>query len=156
MFSARFSSSVLLILVACAALADTSTGSQPYDQSSDPAHLLTALEGKSFSGELGVLGKPASTTDILSFDNGEFVSAECRRRCGYAAGDYWVRADGNALSVKAETSCENSDAVIVWEGKVEGDQIEGTFTWTSKRWYWTFEKQFWFKGKLTEVAETGK
>ncbi len=48
------------------------------------------------------------------------------------------------------TPCLTSDATILWQGVVSGDQIEGSFIWTNRRWYWTFEKEFWFKGKLVE------
>jgi len=35
---------------------------------------------------------------------------------------------------------------------MEDDEIEGTIAWTSRRWYWTIEKEFWFKGKLVGSA----
>jgi hypothetical protein len=41
---------------------------------------------------------------------------------------------------------------MVWTGTMKGDEIEGTIAWTSKRWYWTIEKEFWFRGKLVEPA----
>jgi hypothetical protein len=65
---------------------------------------------------------------------------------------YWVRPDrdGNGIQVMSETPCLKSDATIVWRCTVKGDQIEGTFTWTSKRWYWTIEKEFWFNGILVK------
>mgnify|MGYP006969683034 FL=1 len=40
---------------------------------------------------------------------------------------------------------------MYWRGTVRGDEIEGSFTWVNKRWYWTFEKEFSFKGRLVET-----
>ena len=116
---------------------------------------ISILEGKSFSGDLGLSDKPASATDLLVFDNGMFVSKGCEARCGYTAAEYQIRAIGDHFEVVSETPCLKSDATILWRGTVKGDEIEGTFTWTNRRWYWTFEKEFWFKGKLvkTDAAE---
>jgi hypothetical protein len=117
---------------------------------------ISILEGKSFSGELGLVGKPASATDLLLFDDGMFISKGCEARCGYTAAEYQIRAKGDHFEVISETPCLKSDATILWQGTVKGDEIEGSFTWINKRWYWTFEKEFWFKGKLIEsnAAET--
>jgi hypothetical protein len=113
---------------------------------------ISMLEGKSFAGELGPLGKTAISTDLLEFRDGKFISQECERKCGYTDGIYWVRSDpdSDGIQVMSETPCLKSDATIVWRGTVKGDEIEGVFTWTSRRWYWTIEKEFWFNGKLVQ------
>jgi hypothetical protein len=128
----------------------------PTGNQNSAAPQISILEGKSFSGELGLLGKPASATDLLLFGDGMFISKGCEKRCGYTAAEYQIRAEGDHFEVMSETPCLNSDATIVWQGTVKGDEIEGSFTWINKRWYWTFEKEFWFKGKLIEsnAAET--
>ena len=102
---------------------------------------LSFLDGKSFSGDLGPFGKPATATDLLVFNDGMFVSKGCEIRCGYTAAKYQVQVEGDNLQVESETPCLKSDAVIQWRGTVKGNQIEGTFTWVNKRWYWTFEKE---------------
>ncbi|OEY65912.1 hypothetical protein BG841_05215 [Marinobacter sp. X15-166B] len=104
------------------------------------------LDGKTFQSRLGPKGEPADIDDRLVFRDGLFVSEECERRCGYAPAKYWVRVEGERIQMMAEAPCLNADAVIVWRGTVTGDEIEGTYTWVNKRWYWTFEKEFWFKG----------
>ena len=116
---------------------------------------ISILEGKSFSGDLGLSDKPSSATDLLIFNNGMFVSKGCEARCGYTAAEYQISAVSDHFEVVSETPCLKSDATILWRGTVKGDEIEGTFTWTNRRWYWTFEKEFWFKGKLvkTDVSE---
>ena len=120
-----------------------------YNQNSDSQ--ISILEGKSFSGELGLVGKPASATDLLLFNDGLFISKGCEDRCGYTAAKYQIRAVGDYFEVISETPCLKSDATIIWRGKVKGSEIEGTFTWINKRWYWSFEKEYWFKGKLVEL-----
>ena len=128
----------------------------PTENQNPGAPQISILEGKSFSGELGLLGKPASATDLLLFNDGMFISKGCEKRCGYTAAEYQIRAEGDYFEVISETPCLKSDATIFWQGTVKGDEIEGTFTWINKRWYWTFEKEFWFKGNLIEsnAAET--
>jgi hypothetical protein len=111
------------------------------------------LEGKSFEGEIGQLGEQAHATDLVIFKDGQFISKNCQERCGYTSGDYWIRGTGDQLDVKALTPCLTADATILWEGTITGDQIEGKFTWTNNRWYWTFEKEFWFKGKLVTNSD---
>ena len=126
----------------------------PAQTSDSPA--ISVLDGKTFAGELGRVGKPGLTKDLFVFRDGMFVSEECERRCGYPAGPYWVRFEGDGVQFKSEIPCLKSDATMVWTGTLKGDEIEGTIAWTSKRWYWTIEKEFWFKGKLVEsnVAKT--
>lgn len=126
--------------------------SAPTENQNPGAPKISILEGKSFSGELGLLGKPASATDLLLFNDGMFISKGCEKRCGYTAAEYQIRAEEGYFEVMSETPCLESDATIVWQGTVKGDEIEGTFTWINKRWYWTFEKEFWFKGKLVESS----
>ncbi len=111
---------------------------------------ISMLEGKAFEGELGLLGEPARSTELVIFKDGMFVSKKCQELCGYTSGEYWLRKQGDQIQVKAMTPCLTSDATILWQGIISGDLIEGTFIWTNRRWYWTFEKEFWFKGKLVE------
>jgi len=113
---------------------------------------MASLDGKAFKSKLGPVGKPMDVDDILVFEDGQFVSEECERRCGYAKVDYWVRrAQDGAIEVRADVPCTESDAMMHWRGTVRGDNIEGSFTWVNKRWYWDFEKEFWFKGRLVEA-----
>lgn len=103
-----------------------------------------------FSGDVGPLGKPANVRDLLVFAKGTFVSKECERRCGYPAAPYFVRRVGDTTEFISETRCPDKDATIVWRGTVDDDTIKGVFTWTTSRWYWTIEKEFWFEGTLAD------
>jgi len=146
---------ILFISFICTFTSLKAADTVPTENQSPGTPQISILEGKSFSGELGLLGKPASATDLLLFNEGMFVSKGCEKRCGYTAAEYQIRAEGGYYEVISETPCLKSDATIIWQGTVKGDEIEGTFTWINKRWYWTFEKEYWFKGKLIEsnVAE---
>lgn len=113
---------------------------------------LASLDGKAFMSKLGPVGQSLDVDDMLVFEDGRFVSKECERRCGYAKADFWVRrAQDGAIEMRADVPCTESDAMMHWRGTVRGENIEGSITWVNKRWYWTFEKEFWFKGRLVEV-----
>ena len=107
------------------------------------------LDGMTFVGKLGPVGKPADAQDDLIFTNGMFMSIECDRRCGYPAGPYFVRRVGDKIEFVSESNCTYKNAKISWRGTIENDTLKGGFTWTTKRWYWTIEKEFWFEGKLS-------
>jgi hypothetical protein len=55
----------------------------------------------------------------------------------------------------SETPCLISEATIVWRGTVKCDEIEGIFTCTSKRLYWTIDKEFCFNGRLARILHEG-
>lgn len=110
------------------------------------------LDGKTFAGLLGPIGKPGDVKDTLAFTNGNFFSSECDKRCGYPARPYFVRQVGDKIEFVSESHCLYKDAKLVWRGTVDGETIKGLFTWTLNRWYWTIEKEFWFEGTLAEDA----
>lgn len=110
------------------------------------------LDGMTFAGEIGPLGKPADVKDRFVFADGTFVSTECERRCGYPPRPYFVRHAGGAVEFISETRCPDKDARIVWRGTIDAGTVKGVFTWTTVRWYWTIEKEFWFEGRLVASA----
>jgi len=111
-----------------------------------------ALDGMIFKGKLGPMGQPADVEDTLVFANGLFLSSECERRCNFPARPYFVRNINDGIEFISETRCPDKDATLVWRGTIENDVIKGEFTWVSSRWYWTYEKTFWFEGVLSEEA----
>jgi len=108
------------------------------------------LDGMTFSGELGPLDKPAYVKDTLVFKDGTFVSTECEKNCNYPARPYYTRQVGDKIEFISETRCPYKDAKIVWRGTVGNGNIEGTYTWTIARWYWTVNKDFRFSGTLAK------
>ena len=110
------------------------------------------LDGMTFSGELGPFDKPADVNDTLIFKDGTFVSTECEKNCHYPARPYFTRQTGDKVEFISETRCPYKDAKIVWRGTVDNGSIEGVYTWTISRWYWTVEKDFKFTGTLAELS----
>jgi len=109
------------------------------------------LDGMTFSGEIGYLGKPARAKDQFIFSDGRFASSECVKRCGYEAAPYFVRQNGAKTEFISISRCNYKDAKIVWRGTVENGIVKGESHWTVKRWYRTVEQTSWFEGKLVET-----
>jgi len=112
-----------------------------------------ALEGKRFKGEIGSLGEPAFSEDAWVFKDGLFASMECQK-CGFPKGVYTAWREGDVMHFRTETTCPVTDAALAYTGTVKDGRIEGTYTWTKERWYWTIEKEFWFEGELVESADS--
>lgn len=111
------------------------------------------LDGMTFTGELGPEGRPKDVTDVFVFSNGTFVSKECELRCDYPARPYFINEHKDATEFVSNTKCPYKDAEITWHGKVKGDRIVGTATWTIRRWYWTMTNTFEFAGTLEEQPD---
>lgn len=110
------------------------------------------LDGKIFKGEIGEIGGDAFSDDTWVFEDGLFASMECQK-CGFPKGAYKVTQEGDAIHFRTETTCPVTDAALVYTGVVKDGRIEGTYTWTKERWYWTIEKDFWFEGELVDSAD---
>lgn len=110
------------------------------------------LDGKMFTGELGLSGKPKDIKDSFVFANGTFISKECEFRCKYPASPYFARTRGSVTEFVSESRCPYKDAKIVWRGTIQDGIIKGVSTWTIKRWYWTIEDRFEFEGRLITQA----
>lgn len=112
----------------------------------------SVLDGKVFEGEFGLVGEAAMGDDRWVFDDGMFLSEGCVD-CGFPQSPYWVRFEEGTTKFVAETRCPVTDAEIVWRGTIEDGRIEGVYTWTKERWYWTVEKTFWFEGELAAAPD---
>ncbi len=124
---------------------------------SDSVSGFGILDGLTFTSKNGQYGKPGDHTDTLIFKEGTFVSTDCEKNCNYPAQAYFTRRLGEKIEFISETRCLTQDADIVWRGTVDGNNIEGTYSWRSSRWYWTLEKEFWFKGSPEKnIVPAGK
>jgi hypothetical protein len=121
----------------------------PVPRTSTNPEIGPNLDGQVFSGEFGPIGKAAMGSDSWVFGEGTFLSKSCLE-CGFPESPYRVRVTDDAAVFETETLCPRTDATIEWRGKVSNGKIEGVFTWVRKRWYWTIEKQFWFRGTLVQ------
>jgi hypothetical protein len=104
------------------------------------------LDGKKFVGPTGEIGKKADHNDTLSFREGKFISASCEQY-GFESSYYKTTIDGDVIHFEAKT-ISSTHGSIVWNGTLKGDIIEVTYRWTKKRWFWTIERSYWFKGSL--------
>jgi hypothetical protein len=102
------------------------------------------LDGKVFTGPTGKMGKNATETDELKFENGKLYSVGCAD-WGFGWGDYSTKVEGNSISFEAVTTSPK-DGKIVWSGTVNGDTIDATYIWTKKSWYGERKQEKWFKG----------
>lgn len=101
----------------------------------------SALDGKSFNGEmLSGEGKVLSSKEKLVFQNGRFTSEACRE-FGFGEGPYWLRVEDNKIHFIAET-VSPTNGTMHWKGTITGGQVDASFVWTKKRWYWTIEREF--------------
>jgi len=116
---------------------------------SDPAG-AGPLDGLRFDTEMGVQGKPADVVDYLQFGEGLFMSRECTDRCNYPPSAYLARSVEGGTEFIVEAYCPTKSTTMVWRGSVQGDDVSGTVTWTSKRWYWTTTQVLEFKGHLSD------
>lgn len=106
------------------------------------------LDGKSYTGKTGEIGKKTSEDEEIVFRDGKLHSVGCEQ-WGFNDGDYKaVRSgEGDKIEFLAETTSPKHGK-IVWKGTTQGDSIDVTYTWTKKGWLSTKTKNKWFKGSL--------
>ena len=102
------------------------------------------LDGRVFTGSTGKMGKNASGTDDLKFENGKLYSADCTP-WGFGWGTYSTKVEGNSITFEAVTTSPKNGK-IVWSGTVNGDTIDATYVWSKKSWYGERKQEKWFKG----------
>ena len=130
--------SFALILAAC--LSPTPAAAQ---ENITPSHIL---HGKKFIGPTGEKGKKVHHEDALRFSDGKFTSSECFQY-GFKGGPYTTAIEGDTIHFQAET-ISPTHGKMVWQGTLQGDTLEVTYTWTKERWFWTTFREYWFKGTL--------
>lgn len=106
------------------------------------------LDGKAFVIETGGVGKEADHNDIILFSDGYFVSTRCEDG-GFRGKAYFATEDGDAIRFRGEVASPEKGTMI-WEGSVRGDIMEGTMKWTYEKWFWTIEREYWYRGRRVE------
>ncbi|MGB3095426.1 MAG: hypothetical protein WBB46_01655 [Candidatus Deferrimicrobiaceae bacterium] len=108
------------------------------------------LNGKTFLVKSGEEGKEASHhDDYLVFRDGMFVSSDCAEYLEFRESTYSVTTEGDGIRFRAQTTSP-THGTMIWNGTVRGDIMDATARWIDKRWYWTIDRMYWFRGQLLE------
>lgn len=108
------------------------------------------LDGKTFLVRTGEQGKEAvHHNDYLVFRDGRFVSTDCVDPLEFRQSTYSATPLPDGIRFRAETPSPKHGTMI-WDGTVRGKVIDATARWIHKRWYWTIDRSYWFKGNLLE------
>ncbi len=102
------------------------------------------LDGLRFQGQTGEQGKGDHHEDVITFDKGLFRSLDCEN-WGFGPAPYTVKQDGGVYHFSATLRSEDR-GTLAWRGTIRGDAAEASFRWLHERWYWTIDRQYWFKG----------
>jgi len=104
------------------------------------------LDGKTFVGKNGEIGKKSSEDDEIKFENGKFFSVGCGKY-GFGDAEYTTKADGDRVFFTADIY-SNKYGRITYSGFVKGDDLNGTFIWFDKGKYDKPEQVKWWKGSV--------
>ncbi len=119
-----FAYSTIIILIFTVALSITNSGMN-YALASD------SLDVKSFSIKINEHGKDSEATDDeLIFKDGTFFSSDCEQY-GFSPAKYESKSKDDVTMFKSTLTSEK-EGKAEWEGKVKGDNIEGTFIWSKE------------------------
>jgi len=101
-----------------------------------------ALDGMEFVGETGEQGKGKDHPDTIFFEDGKFVSRHCVR---FIPGPYSVEKQDDTYKFSS-TMVSPDRGALEWKGTIIGNKINATYRWKHKRWFWTIERDYWYKG----------
>jgi hypothetical protein len=106
------------------------------------------LDGKSYVGKTGEVGKEAAEDEEIVFRDGKLHSVGCEP-WDFNDGEYKAISSGEGEKIHFEAETESpKHGKIVWKGTADGDSIDVNYTWTKKGWFGTKTKDKWFKGTL--------
>jgi len=107
------------------------------------------LDGKTFSGKNGHLGKDGSGSDEIKFENGKFVSVTCSTKYGFSDAEYTTKVDGDKVFFTADIYSDKYGR-MTYSGYVKGDDISANYFWYDKGKYEKPEQVKWFNGSAKE------
>jgi len=115
-------------------------------QSPPPAASAGALDGLTFTGPVGAIGKSKPyNTDSIVFEDGHFVSTDCVQY-GFTRAPYAAKRVGDEIHFQAVTRSP-THGTMTWEGVIRGDRAQAEYRWVRERWFWTQRGEYWFKGQ---------
>jgi hypothetical protein len=83
------------------------------------------LDGKTFVGKNGEIGKSDSEDDEIKFENGKFLSVGCAEY-GFADADYTTKVDGDKVFFTTDIYSKKYGR-ITCSGMVKGNDLKATF-----------------------------
>jgi hypothetical protein len=95
---------------------------------STTARAAGALDGKSFTGEVGEKGKSQGDPDTLVFQDGKFRSTACDKY-GFGDAPYTTKVDKAVTTVEARTTNAKGET-MEWTLSLFGDQMRGKALYT--------------------------
>jgi hypothetical protein len=110
-----------------------------------PAH-SGILDGKTFVGKNGQIGKNDSEDDEIRFKNGKFLSVGCAKY-GFGDAEYTSKKEGDRVFFTADIYSDKYGR-ITYSGSVKGNDLEATFVCFDKGKYEKPEQVKWWKGHI--------
>ena len=108
------------------------------------------LDGKTYLVQSGEQGKEASHhDDYLIFRDGTFVSSDCATVLDFRESTYSATTQEDGIRFRAQAT-STTHGTMIWDGTVRGKIMDATARWIDKRWYWTIDRMYWFRGQLLE------
>jgi hypothetical protein len=104
------------------------------------------LDGKTFVGKNGEIGKSGSEDDEIKFENGKFLSIGCAKY-GFGDAEYTTKVDGGRIFFTADIYSDKYGR-ITYSGAVNSNDLNATFIWFEKGKYGTPEQIKWWKGSI--------
>ena len=98
--------------------------------SQNVAYADDSLDGKTFSVKFTEHNKNEEAKDELIFKDGTFFSADCEQY-GFSPAPYESKSKSGTTLFKS-TLTSDKEGKVEWEGKVNGDEISGTFIWSKE------------------------
>jgi hypothetical protein len=105
------------------------------------------LDGKTFTGKNGHLGKDGSGKDEIKFVNGKFTSITCSTKYGFGDADYTTKVDGDRIFFTADIFSKKYGR-MTYSGFVKGNDINANYFWYDKGKFDKPEQVKWFKGSV--------
>ena len=113
-----------------------------------PKASSAALDGKTFSGELGESGAAKGKADDLVFENGQFVSTACVEY-GFTSAAYKASEKGGVITFSAKATNLKGESMN-WSGIVSEGSVK------AKAVYLSGDKKtvHWYKGEIKAAGTT--
>jgi hypothetical protein len=112
----------------------------------------SALDGRVFHSVDRIAGSDEVLEDELHFAGGTFQSAKCQEYCDFGWSEYRTKQVDGVLHFTATTRCPDAPHTVVWYGQVTGDAIAFEATWTTRRWYWSYQIEVTGAGSTPPLA----